>query len=194
MKHQITDKTVREFIVAISEQRHAMAGAVIAASAAQAVALGRACMQISLERRGDALDALDVAGRIQQITNIIDSLIEWCDRDAVAIAEFVALREAGGNELSGQQMLCHAPAQVSHLSVEAAASLQDFRPLVSDLVQDDLEMSISLLTGTAQAAMLLLDSNLRMWPLEALLEEYEPIRANLEAQIGRLSPVPRIRS
>jgi formiminotetrahydrofolate cyclodeaminase len=192
MMHRVTEETVRGFIAKISEQRHAMAGAVIAASAAQAVALGKACMQISLERRGDALDALGVAGRIQQVTDIMDSLIEWCDRDAVAIAEFVALREAG-DELSGQKLLCHVPAQVSRLSVQAAARCQDFRPLVSEQVQDDLEMSISLLAGTAQAAMLLLDSNLRIWPEETLLEEYEPIRADLEAQIGRLNPVSRIR-
>ena len=150
-------------------------------------------MQISLERRGDALDGVDVARRIQQITNIKDSLIEWCDRDAAAIAEFVALRETG-DELSGQRLLCHAPTQVGQLSVEAAVSLQDFRPLVCGQVQDDLEISISLLAGTAQAAMLLLDSNLRIWPEEDLLEEYEPVRADLEARIGRLTPVPRIRS
>jgi len=169
-----------------------MAGAIIAASAAQAVALGQACMQISLERCGDAPDAVDATGRIQQITDIKDSLIEWCDRDAVAIAEFVALREAG-SELRGQQLLCHAPAEVSRLSVEAAATLQNFRPLVSERVQDDLEMSISLLAGTARAAMLLLDSNLRIWPEEALLEEYEPVLLRLETQIGQLTPVARIR-
>ena len=192
MKHHITEKTVRGFIAEIGEQRHAMAGAVIAASAAQAVALGRACMQISLERQGDALDAADVADRIRRMTDVKDRLIEWCDRDAVAIAEFVALREAGA-ELSGQQLLCHAPAEVSRLSLEAAASLQDFRLLVSEQVQDDLEMSICLLASTAQAAMLLLDSNLRIWPEESLLTEYEPVRAHLEAQIGRLTPVARIR-
>jgi hypothetical protein len=150
-------------------------------------------MQISLERRGDALDGVDVARRIQQITDITNSLVEWCDRDATEIAEFVALREAG-DELGSQQLLCHAPAQVSRLSVEAAASLQDFRPLVCEQVRDDLEMSISLLAGAAQAAMLLLDSNLRIWSEEVLLEEYEPVRASLEAEIGRLTPVPRIRS
>jgi formiminotetrahydrofolate cyclodeaminase len=192
LKHQITQNTIRQFITEISEQHHAMAGAVIAASAAQAVALGRACMQISLERRGDDLDGVDGAGRVQQITSIQDSLIEWCDRDAVAIAKFVALREAG-DEISGQRLLCHAPAQVGRLSIKAAASLQSFRLLVCEQVQDDLEMSISLLVGTAQAAMLLLDSNLRIWPEEILLQEYEPIRADLEAQIGRLTPVPRIR-
>ena len=103
------------------------------------------------------------------------------------------MREAG-NELSSHQLLCHVPAQVCHLSIGAATSLQDFRPLVCEQVRDDLEISISLLTGTAQAAMLLLDSNLRIWPEEALLREYEPIRANLEAEIGRLDPVSRIRS
>jgi formiminotetrahydrofolate cyclodeaminase len=192
LKHQITQNTVRHFIAEISGQRHAMAGAVIAASAAQAVALGTACVQISLGRRGDDLDGCDVAGCLQRITNFKDSLVEWCDRDAVAIAEFVAWREAG-DELVGQQLLCHAPAQISRLSVEAATSLQNFRPLVCEQVRDDLEISIGLLAGAAQAAMLLLDSNLRIWPEKVLLDEYEPVRADLEVQIGQLTPVSRIR-
>jgi hypothetical protein len=41
--------------------------------------------------------------------------------------------------------------------------------------------------------MLLLDSNLRIWPDAALLAEYEPIRLELEKQISQLSPVRRIR-
>jgi len=193
MKHQVTKNTVRQFIDEVANQHHAMAGAVIAASAAQAAALGRACIQISLEHRGDVLDAVDVADRIQQITRIKESLIAWCDRDATGIAEFVALREAG-DELRGQQLLCDSPAEMSRLSVEAAAILQDFRPLVSERVQDDLEMSITLLSGTAQAAMLLLDSNLRIWPEKALLDKYEPIRADLEHQIKQLTPTARIRN
>jgi formiminotetrahydrofolate cyclodeaminase len=192
LKHQTTHNTIREFIAEVSEQHHAMAGAVIAASAAQAAGLGIACLRISLERRSNDLNAASVSGLIQHITYIKDSLTEWCDRDAAAIAEFVALREAG-NELSGQQRLCRAPAQVSRLSLEAATSLQEFRPLVCEQVRDDLEISISLLTGAAQAAMLLLDSNLRIWPGDGLLGEYEPIRADLEAEIGRLTPVRRIR-
>jgi formiminotetrahydrofolate cyclodeaminase len=192
MKHQITENTIRQFITEVSEQHHAMAGAVIAASAAQAAALGRACMQISLERRGEALDAVDVAGRIQQITNIKNSLADWCDRDATAIAEFVALREAG-DELGGQQLLCHAPAEISRLAIEVAENLQDFRSLVSEQVQDDLEMSLRLLTGAAHAALLLLDSNLRLWPDEALLDEFEPVLAELESSIRQLTPVARIR-
>ncbi len=192
MKIQITESTVRQFIAEVSEQRHAMAGAVIAASAAQAAALGTACLQISLEHRGDALDAVDVAERIQQITNITDSLIEWCNRDATAIAEFVALRDAG-DELRGQQLLCDAPTEVSNLSIKAANVLQNFRPLVFERVRDDLEMSITLLAGTAQAAMLLLDSNLRIWPEKALLDKYESVQADSEQKINQLTPAARIR-
>jgi hypothetical protein len=155
--------------------------------------LGKACLQISLEHRGDTLDADDVTARTKQLVNITNKLVKWCDRDATAIAEFVALREAG-DELSGQQLLCDAPSEISRLSIDAAQILQSFRPLASERVQDDLEMSISLLAGTAQAAMLLLDSNLRIWPEQALLEKYEPIRVDLEKQIGQLTPVDRIRT
>lgn len=71
--------------------------------------------------------------------------------------------------------------------------LQNFRPLVFEGVRDDLEMSLALLAGTAHAAMLLLDSNLRLWPEAALLDKYEPIRAELERQIHLLTPAARIR-
>ncbi len=169
-----------------------MAGAVIAASAAQAVALGLACMQISLKNRPDALDTPEVRRPIEQARAIKNSLVEWCNRDATAIAEFVALRETG-NELSGRQLLCDAPSEIGRLAVQAAMILQNFRPLVFEGVQDDLEISLALLAGTAHAAMLLLDSNLRIWPEAALLDKYEPIRAELERQIHRLTPVARIR-
>jgi formiminotetrahydrofolate cyclodeaminase len=193
MTHQLTENTARQLIDQVANQHHAMAGAVIAVSAAQAAALGRACMQISLEPPGDTPAAVDAASHLRQITTIKDRLIEWCDRDAVAIAEFVALREAG-DELKGQQLLCHAPAEISRLAIEAAVILQDFRPLVAERVCDDLEMSITLLSGTAQAAMLLLDSNLRIWPEKALLDQYEPIRADLEQRIKQLTPVDRLRN
>ncbi len=192
MQAGITTKTNYQFINHISSQHHAMAGAVIAVSAAQAVALGEACISISLEHRPDALNANDVSDRAGQMANIKNRLAEWGDRDATAIAEFVALREAG-EELKGQQLLCNSSAEMSRLCVEAATNLQDFRPQVSERVRDDLEMSISLLAGTAQVAMLLLDSNLRIWPEKALHDIYEPIRANLEQQIGWLTPVARIR-
>jgi formiminotetrahydrofolate cyclodeaminase len=192
MELPFSQNTVEQFTDEVSRQDFAMAGAVIAASAAQAVALGVACMQISLKNRPDTLDTPELHRPIEQVLAIKNSLIEWCNRDATAIAEFVALREAG-DELSGQQLLCDAPAAVGRSAVQAATILQNFRPLVSEQVQDDLEMSITLLAGTAQAAMLLLDSNLRLWPLAALLDKYEPIRAELERQIHQLTPVARIR-
>ncbi len=192
MKHQVTENTIRQFTDEVANQQHAMAGAVIAASAAQAVALGTACLQITLEQRAKTLNADDIGPLVKQLADIKATLLNWCNRDATAIAEFVALRDAG-DELSGQQLLCDAPAKVSHLSITAANILQNFRPLVSERVQDDLEMSITLLTGTAQAAMLLLDSNLRIWPEKALLDKYEPIRADLEQRIRQLTPPARIR-
>jgi formiminotetrahydrofolate cyclodeaminase len=193
MPSGLTTKTSRQFIDHVSAQPHAMAGAVIAVAAAQAVALGEACIRISLEHRPAMLDGDDAANRAAHMADIKNRLAEWCDRDATAIAEFVALREAG-EELKGQQLLCHAPSEIGRLSVEAAKILQSFRRLAAERVRDDLEMSLTLLAGTAQAAMLLLDSNLRLWPDKALHEPYEPIRADLEQQIGRLTPVTRIRT
>ena len=192
IQEKVTEKTVRQFVATVSDQVHAMAGAVIAASAAQAAALGEACMQISLDEQVDKLDWGDVTGRIAQMDHVKNTLLEWCDQDATAIAEFVALRDAG-DELKGQQLLCDAPAEVSRLSIEAATLLQNFRPLVIEKVQDDLEMAVNLLSGTARSAMLLLDSNLRIWPTSELLASHEPVRAELETQINQLTPVLRIR-
>ena len=193
MKSSLTENSVRQFIDAVADQRHAMAGAVIAAAAAQATALGLACMQISLEHWPENMDSGDAANRIKEMVDLKERLVGWCDRDAEAIAKFVALREAG-DELSGQQLLCHAPAEMSRLSIQAATILQEFRPWVSERVRDDLEMSLALLASAAQAAMLLLDSNLRIWPEKALLDEYEPVRAQLERHIRQLKPVARIRN
>ena len=165
-----------------------MAGATIATSAAQAVSLGRACTAISLTESG----VKDSSGQITRMDRIVSSLLDWCDQDATAIAAFVELRESG-QELEGQMLLCQAPAETSRLSLEAANVLQVFRARVSEKVQDDLEMALTLLAGTAQAAMLLLDSNLRIWPDPNLLEKFEPVRAELEQEIKKLSPVDRIR-
>ena len=78
--------------------------------------------------------------------------------------------------------------------METAVILQNFRPLVCEQVKDDLEMSIRLLAGVAQAALLLLDSNLRIWPEPDLLAEFEPVLTELDAKITALSPVERIRT
>ncbi len=192
MALQLTEKSVRQFIGEVSDQRHAMAGAVIAVSAAHASALGEACMQISLDHQVDKLDWQDITGRIEQMVHLKNTLIAWCDQDATAIAEYVALREAG-HILQGQRLLCESPAEISRLCLDAAAVLQNFRPVVIEQVQDDLEIAISLLAGSARAALLLLDSNLRIWPEPNLLAEFEPILAELEQQLNQLSPVQRIR-
>lgn len=175
----VTDLTVRKFSNHVSRQKHAMAGAVIAISAAQAVSLGRACVSIS-------------QGKTRRLDEIREELLRCGDQDANAIAEFVALRESG-QELKGKDLLCELPARLSQLSAEAAQVLQDFRPRVDERVRDDLEMSIRLLSGTAHAAMLLLDSNLRIWTDEELALKYEPILNNLLNEIDGLSPVKRIR-
>ncbi len=193
MSPRITEKTIRQFMAEVSDAHHAMAGAVIAASAAQAAALGEACLQISLDNQVDKLDWTRVSARIEQMAHIKETLVEWCDEDAVAISEHAALRETE-NQLGGEQLLCESPAEISRLAIEAARLLQEFRPLVFEQVQDDLEMAISLLTGTGRAAILLLDSNLRIWSdNSALLTEYEPILAELERQLKQLTPVSRIR-
>jgi formiminotetrahydrofolate cyclodeaminase len=189
---QLTQKSVRQFVETVSDQHHAMAGAVIAAAAAQAAALAEACMQISLDNQVDKLDWNQVTGRIEQMVYLKNSLLEWCDQDAIAINEYVALREAGA-ALSGQRILCDGPAEIGRICAEAVTILQNFRGLVFERVKDDLEMALTLLAGAAQAAMLLLDSNLRLWPEPELLKEYEPLRRELEAQIKQFTPVARIR-
>jgi formiminotetrahydrofolate cyclodeaminase len=189
--NSIATRTVEEFIEEVSSQNHAMAGAVIALSAAQVAALGQACLQISLNL-SDSMDET-IATRIETLVKIKNQLLQWCNRDANAIAEFVALRDAG-QELAGQRLLCNAPAQVSQLSIQAAGILKATRVLVNERVKDDLEMSISLLARTARAALLLLDSNLRLWPNLDLLAEFEPILLVLETGIDKLHPRKRIRA
>lgn len=189
MEDRITTHSLRQFWAEVAGQQHAMAGAVIAASAAQSVALATACMRISLAGSAGQHQA---GSRVERMVEIRDSLAGWCDRDAAAIAEFVALREAG-QELQGQQLLCDAPAAMGRLVLEAAETVQQFRPLVVEQVRDDLEMSLRLLAGVAQAALLLLDSNLRIWPEPALLARYEPVIAELAAGIDHLSPLARVR-
>ena len=193
MSTQFTDKTARQFISDVSDAHHAMAGAVIAVSAAQAAALGEACLQISLDNQIDQLDWTSVSARIEQMAHLKNTLIAWCDQDAVTLIEYNALAGVG-DQARGQRLLCESPAEISRLAVEGAAILQDFRPLVFEQVKDDLEMALLLLTNAGRAALLLLDSNLRIWADNPVLqEEFEPILAELETELEQLTPVKRIR-
>lgn len=188
----MTENTVKQFVAQISDHHHALSGAVIAISAAQAAALGEACMQISLDHQVDKVDWSEVTTRIEQMVKIKESLLDWGDQDAEGLTQHLALREAGA-ESARLDFLCQSPAEISRLAIKAATLLQDFRPLVIDQVKDDLEITINLLASTAQSAMLLLDSNLRVWPEANLIEKYDPIVTDLEQQIDQLTPVRRIR-
>ena len=193
MSMQFTEKTARQFISDVSDAHHAMAGGVIAISAAQAAALGEACLQISLDNQIDRLDWTSVSACIEQMAHLKNTLTTWCDQDAATLLEYYTLTEVG-DAAQGQRLLCESPAEISRLAVEGAAILQDFRPLVSEQVKDDLEMALLLLTSTGRAALLLLDSNLRIWADNpALQKEFEPILAELETQLQQLTPVKRIR-
>lgn len=170
-----------------------MAGTVIAASAAQAAALGEACMQISLDNQVDKLDWQDVTGRIEQMLHLKNLLIEWCDQDAVAMADYIALHETG-DVSRARQLLCDSSAEVGRLSIEAALLLQEFRPLVFEQVQDDLEMALNLITGAARSALLLLDSHLLRWPDPSLIDKYEPVLRELELTIEQIALVTKVRA
>jgi formiminotetrahydrofolate cyclodeaminase len=186
----VSTQTIKQFINEVSSQNHAMAGAVTAISAAQALALGQACLHITKDI--DKETEIDADARSKEIAAIKNELLQWCQQDADAIAEFAALRDAG-KEQTGKRLLCEAPAAVCRITVQAAEILQDFRPAVHERVRDDMEMSITLLAGAAKSAMLLLDSNLRIWPEKELLDEFEPILAELLAKMEALSPVERLR-
>jgi formiminotetrahydrofolate cyclodeaminase len=186
----VTAMTGNEFISHVGSQKHAMAGAVIAISAAQAAALGKACVLISCDV--ELIPENRLHHLKDQLNGLIRQLKHYADQDANAIAEFVTLRESG-QELQGKEFLCHLPYQVASLSVQASKILEDFRPTVYERVRDDLEMSISLLNGTARTALLLLDSNLRIWPEEKLLDQFEPLLNELEKEIQDQNVLTRIR-
>ncbi len=190
-RESITQQSVAQFVEGVSGQNHAMAGAVAALAAAQAVALGVSCLTIS--RNEQNLNDDGMGERLGRLQSIQSALLDWCDQDAKAIGEFVALRNAG-KTLAGQRLLCQAPTEVSRMATEAAQILQNCRAVAVERVKDDLEISISLLAGAAQAAILLLDSNLRIWHDQPdLLVEFEPILAQLSIEIATLSPAKRIR-
>ncbi len=191
MALRLTEKSMRQIIENISDQHYAMSAVVVAAIAAQAAALGEACLQISLDNQVDRLDWHQTTARIEQMLRLKNTFIEWCDRDANLMADYMTLKETGA-EISGLRIFCEGPVEISRLCLEAADLLQAFRPLVFTQVQDDLEMALNLFAGTAKTALLLLESRLRQWPLPELQQEFGPIQARLTQQIGQLSPVNQI--
>ena len=187
----LTDTTLHHLTEHIAGQSHAMAGASMAAAGALACSLGEACVGISALHQESADEQARSRGAVARLTAIRCQLLALADEDGAAITAFAQLREAG-QELKGQNRLCEMPVEMGQLASEAARLLQEFRPLVRN-VQDDLEMAITLLRGVAQAATLLLDSNLRLWPEPNLLEAHEPALAQLRDEVARIEPKARIR-
>jgi formiminotetrahydrofolate cyclodeaminase len=182
---ELTEQTIRQFTGHIAGQHHAMAGATIASAGALACSLGEACVRISimhLEAADQRVEAQHAADRLAGIRSQLQNL---ADEDGAAIVEHPLQGE-------GQDRLCRMPVEMASLSAEAATLLQDFRPLVRR-VQDDMEMAITLLGGAIRGAILLLDSNLRIWPDPALLATYEPELVQLRGEMQRVHPVEAIR-
>jgi hypothetical protein len=187
----LTDHSVKDFGNGVAGQSHAMAGATIAASAALACALGEACVRIStgrLEDREDRGPAVALADRLSATRGMLTSL---ADLDGEALLAFEAA-VAAGRASEGKDQLCRLPLEIGAAAGSAAAALQAFRPLVRG-VEDDLEMAITLLSGSARSAALLLDSNLRIWPEPELLAAYEPKLARLRQALAELNPATTVR-
>jgi formiminotetrahydrofolate cyclodeaminase len=188
----LTELNIRQFTEHVSTRHHAMAGATIAASAAMACSLGEACIRISIQHQDTESGREAAEKATERLDDIRQALLTLANEDGVAIAAFATLRDAG-QELEGQELLCQLPVDMGVLTVEAATLMQDSRVLVQHH-QDDLEMAIRLLDGTARASSLLLDSNLRIWPESDLAAKFEPVLADLRAQFNALQPIEQIRA
>lgn len=187
----LTENSFHHLTAHIAAARTAMAGATIAASAALACALGEACVRLNLDllESPQRESAARLAGWLAGVRAEMEAL---CNEDGEAITAFAALR-ATGETLRGQERLCEMPVAMARLGAEAATGLQGFRPHM-EVAQDDLEMAITLLAGAIRSAILLLDSNLRIWPEPALLSRFEPALAELRVLAEGVRPVERVRS
>ena len=186
----LIDYSFHRLTAHIASAQTAMAGAAIAASAALACALGEACVRLNFDVLNDTQreGAEGLAGRLAGVRAELEVL---CDEDGEAITAFAALR-AAGETLRGQERLCEMPVAMAQLAGEAAVSLQGFRPHIQ-VARDDLEMAITLLAAAQRAAILLLDSNLRLWPEPGLLARFEPFLVGLRGQAAEVRPVESVR-
>jgi hypothetical protein len=191
-KQAITSEAVVDAAARIAQANHCQAGGAIAISGALAAALAQATANTT-RVDGATGDADAAAAAIQQtMTRIRARMTALADEDAEAITVFVELRNRG-EALKGYGVLCDGPREMADLAIEAAQAMQSFRPQVGERGKDDLEFAITLMAGVARAAMQLLDSNMRIWPLPDLLAQYDPHVKRLHAAINALTPVQRIR-
>ena len=188
----ISQLSLRDAVARIGDAMHCQAGGTIALSAALAAALGQATANATLDVGATGDDAA-VAGDVQTRLHIARShFLELADQDDDAITEFARLRQHG-EALRGYELLCDGPREIADCAIEATQAMQTFRAHVCERTRDDLEFAITLMTSAARAAMQLLDSNLRIWPMPELLATYEPHVTRLVAAVGKLRPVARIR-
>ena len=188
----VTEQRTSDMVNAIATAHHCEAGATIALSGALAAALGQAVANGTLDE-GATGAAADAARQMQlRLTDVRARLLALADQDATAIGEFVRLRDSG-QPLKGYEILCDGPRDMAEQVLTAAGLMQAFRQHVCERTHDDLEFALTLMSGVARAAMLLLDSNLRIWPLPELVAKYNPAVIDLAARIDALQPVRRIR-
>ncbi|MEM7348080.1 MAG: hypothetical protein AAF485_27940 [Chloroflexota bacterium] len=145
------EKTLDGFVKQVSDQHYPMTSTVIAASAAQAAALGEACLQISLDNQIDNLDWQDVAQRIEEMAGIKSALLDLCNQTLT-----VSNIDSNGREAVLDE--CKVFAELGRLSASATLILQKFRPLVFKDIAPDLEINIHLLVATAHSALHLLEN------------------------------------
>jgi hypothetical protein len=188
----ITQQPVVDAAARIAQANHCQAGGAIAMSGALAAALAQATANTT--RVDGAPGEADAAAAIlqQTMTRVRSRMAALADEDAEAITVFVELRNRG-EALKGYGVLCDGPREMADLAIEATHAMQSFRPHVGERGKDDLEFAITLMAGVARAAMQLLDSNMRIWPLPDLLAQYDPHVKRLLGAIDELTPVQRIR-
>lgn len=189
---QLSQLTVYTAVARIGDHDHCQAGGTIGLSGALAAALAQATANAT--RAEDHSPAQETAAQQMQsaMTLIRAEFLRLADADANAILEFVALEERGA-PLAGYALLCDGPRAMAELAIAAAQAMQTFRAHVCERSHDDLEFALTLMVGVGRAALQLLDSNLRIWPLPELLAEFDPQVDGLLRAIDALAPVARIR-
>ena len=180
MGNAVTEKSLAEFTKYISDEHQAMAGTVIAANAAQAVALGEACIQISLDHQIDQLDWNQVNGKIEQMRHLKESLLTWVDQESGASSSDY---EASAIDPS---RLCERPFDIARLAFEAIDVLSEFRPEAYHQLSDKIDVAIQLLLGIVNGALHLLDTAL-MQAFPELKAMYATKRAQLQLRLRQQS-------
>lgn len=188
----LSTMTVQAAVARIGDHDHCQAGGTIGISGALAAALAQATANATRTTPTNVMQEAAARSVQDRMERTRAGFLRLADQDANAILEFVAMEERG-EALAGYALLCRSPQQMADLAVEAAQAMQAFRAHVCERSRDDLEFALTLMAGVARAALQLLDSNLRIWPLPELLAEFEPQVSRLLGEIAALQPVSRIR-